>query len=157
MQFTHQRRAAAPFARALEGAQRQTALVPGTRQRVLQVRVHPPAKASADFLRQVRRFRDPREVQIVQRQGEVPRLIGGERNLRIEVDEGSQHLSRLATPASVTEARAVKRSTSAGGIRITSEAIFISKASTFLPRYSGVRPTMRPATKTAISTKASMP
>ena len=38
-----------------------------------------------------------------------------------------------------------------------SEAIFISKASIFLPRYSGVRPTISPAMKTATMTKASMP
>ena len=47
--------------------------------------------------------------------------------------------------------------TSSGTIRITSEAIFISFASIFLPRYSGVRPTIRPATKTVTMTNASMP
>ena len=31
-------------------------------------------------------------------------------------------------------------------------AILISRASIFLPRYSGVRPTISPATKTAIRT-----
>ena len=41
--------------------------------------------------------------------------------------------------------------------RITSDAIFISKASIFLPRYSGVRPTMSPATNTAMMAKTSMP
>ena len=40
---------------------------------------------------------------------------------------------------------------------MTSEAIFISYASIFLPRYSGVRPTMRPATKTAMMAKMSIP
>ena len=34
-------------------------------------------------------------------------------------------------------------------MRTTSEAIFISKASIFLPRYSGVRPTISPAMNTA--------
>ncbi|MNE76784.1 hypothetical protein D3C80_1730420 [compost metagenome] len=39
-------------------------------------------------------------------------------------------------------------------------ANWISRASIFLPRYSGVRPTIRPATKTdsmAISTMTAMP
>jgi hypothetical protein len=35
--------------------------------------------------------------------------------------------------------------------------IFTSRASIFLPRYSGVRPTIRPATKTAMHAKSSMP
>ena len=52
---------------------------------------------------------------------------------------------------------AVKTSTTAAGIRITSDAIFISYASIFLPRYSGVRPTISPATKTATTTNISMP
>ena len=39
---------------------------------------------------------------------------------------------------------AVPTSTIAQGSRITSEAIFISKAPIFLPRYSGVRPTISP-------------
>ena len=37
----------------------------------------------------------------------------------------------------------------AAGRRMASDAIFISNASIFLPRYSGVRPTISPATKTA--------
>ena len=36
-------------------------------------------------------------------------------------------------------------------------ASFISRCSIFLPRYSGVRPTMRPAMKTESRTKTSMP
>ncbi|GJE68795.1 hypothetical protein CHKEEEPN_0314 [Methylorubrum podarium] len=36
-------------------------------------------------------------------------------------------------------------------------AILTSRASIFLPRYSGVRPTIRPATKIATITKTSMP
>ena len=36
-------------------------------------------------------------------------------------------------------------------------AIFISCASIFLPRYSGVRPIISPAMNTAISAKTSMP
>ena len=36
-------------------------------------------------------------------------------------------------------------------------AIFTSLASIFLPRYSGVRPTMRPATNMATMTISSMP
>ncbi len=40
---------------------------------------------------------------------------------------------------------------------MTSDAIFISYASIFLPRYSGVRPTIKPAIKTAMMAKTSMP
>ena len=36
-------------------------------------------------------------------------------------------------------------------------AIFMSNASIFLPRYSGVRPTIRPAMKTATIAKRSIP
>jgi hypothetical protein len=36
-------------------------------------------------------------------------------------------------------------------------AIFISNASTFLPRYSGVRPIISPATNTATIANISMP
>ena len=44
-----------------------------------------------------------------------------------------------------------------GRIRMASIAILTSLASIFLPRYSGVRPTIRPATKTATITISSMP
>ena len=40
---------------------------------------------------------------------------------------------------------------------MASIAILTSLASSFLPRYSGVRPTMRPATNMAMITKISMP
>jgi hypothetical protein len=40
---------------------------------------------------------------------------------------------------------------------MTIEAIFISKASIFLPRYSGVRPIIRPAMNTAMIAKTSIP
>ena len=40
---------------------------------------------------------------------------------------------------------------------MTRDDIFISYDSIFLPRYSGVRPTIRPATKTAMMAKISMP
>ena len=43
-------------------------------------------------------------------------------------------------------------STSAGVIKMTSEDIFISYASIFLPRYSGVRPTIKPAMNTVRTT-----
>ena len=44
---------------------------------------------------------------------------------------------------------AVPQSTSSGGSRIAIDAILISKAPSFLPRYSGVRPIIRPAMNTA--------
>ena len=40
---------------------------------------------------------------------------------------------------------------------MTKAAIFISKASIFLPRYSGVRPTISPATNTAMMANTSIP
>ena len=40
---------------------------------------------------------------------------------------------------------------------MASDAIFISLASIFLPMYSGVRPTISPATKTATTANMSMP
>ena len=44
-----------------------------------------------------------------------------------------------------------------GSDRIASIAILTSRASIFLPTYSGVRPTISPAMKIATSTKISMP
>ncbi len=57
----------------------------------------------------------------------------------------------------MTVASAVGPSIAAGRHRTASIAILTSRASIFLPRYSGVRPTMRPATNTATTTKTSMP
>jgi hypothetical protein len=45
----------------------------------------------------------------------------------------------------------------AGTQSSASMAIFTSSASIFLPRYSGVRPIIRPAVKTATMTKRSIP
>jgi hypothetical protein len=63
----------------------------------------------------------------------------------------------VALPAVSDTARAVPTSTNNGGMRMAMPAIFISKASIFLPRYSGVRPIMRPATNTAMMAKTSIP
>ncbi len=54
-------------------------------------------------------------------------------------------------------ATAVPVSTSSGVIRKYVAASFISRGVIFLPRYSGVRPTIRPATKTVITARTSMP
>ena len=62
----------------------------------------------------------------------------------------------LSCPGNDT-ATAVPTSTAIGGIRMTMAAIFISNASIFLPRYSGVRPTISPPMNTAMMAKASMP
>ena len=62
-----------------------------------------------------------------------------------------------ALPASTHTATAVPTSTRSGGTRIASDAIFISKASIFLPRYSGVRPIISPAMNTARIANISMP
>jgi hypothetical protein len=44
-----------------------------------------------------------------------------------------------------------------GSTRIANIAILTSRASIFLPTYSGVRPTIRPATKIASTTNSNMP
>ena len=56
-----------------------------------------------------------------------------------------------------TTATAAPTSTIIGMTRTSSAAIFISNASIFLPRYSGVRPTISPAMKTAMMANANMP
>ena len=62
-----------------------------------------------------------------------------------------------ALPASAITAMAVPASTRIGVTRIAIEVSFISWTSIFLPRYSGVRPIIRPAMKTARIAKISMP
>ena len=54
-------------------------------------------------------------------------------------------------------ATAVPARTAAAGISTASAAIFISDSSIFFPRYSGVRPTMSPAIKTAMTAYMSIP
>src|SRR5262245_42696661 len=54
-------------------------------------------------------------------------------------------------------ATAVPISTNAGVVRKYREANFISLAPIFLPRYSGVRPTISPATKTVSTARTRMP
>ncbi len=66
-------------------------------------------------------------------------------------------LKTACLASGMDSARAVPNSTARMGTSTIREAIFISKASIFLPRYSGVRPIISPATKTAMMTKASMP
>ena len=63
----------------------------------------------------------------------------------------------LDTPNGSTTAAAVQQSIDKGSIRMASMAILTSFASIFLPRYSGVRPTISPATNTAMMTMSSMP
>jgi hypothetical protein len=59
-------------------------------------------------------------------------------------------LKMEARPSGDTTATAVRTSTSVGTNSAPTAAYLISRASIFLPKYSGVRPTIRPATKTAI-------
>ena len=61
-------------------------------------------------------------------------------------------LKTEARPAGVAIAAAVITSTIVGTTRAPTAANFISRASIFFPSHSGVRPTISPATKTAIST-----
>ena len=53
-----------------------------------------------------------------------------------------------ALPASVRTATAVPMSTTKGVVRMNTDASFISSVSIFLPRYSGVRPIIKPAMNT---------
>ncbi len=76
---------------------------------------------------------------------------------RISLKPCGPGLLAPARPAWVVIASAVNPSTTNGMVRMTSDAIFISNASIFLPRYSGVRPTISPATNTAMIAKISMP
>src|SRR5579871_3415576 len=62
-----------------------------------------------------------------------------------------------ATAGGYTTATAVQPRYIKGSNRIASIAILTSRASIFLPTYSGVRPTIRPATKIDSTTKSSMP
>jgi hypothetical protein len=59
-------------------------------------------------------------------------------------------------PGITDAAIAVPVSTMNGITRIAIELIFISNASIFLPRYSGVRPIMRPAMNTPTMAKISI-
>ena len=54
-------------------------------------------------------------------------------------------------------ATAVPQSTSSGGSRIAIDAILISNAPSFLPRYSGVRPIISPAMKTVMTANMIIP
>ncbi len=62
-----------------------------------------------------------------------------------------------ARPAGSTVASAVKPRIDSGRQRMASIAILTSFDSSFLPRYSGVRPTISPATNTATMANSSMP
>jgi len=62
-----------------------------------------------------------------------------------------------ALPASTITAIAVPKSTTSSGMSTAIDAILISNASIFLPRYSGVRPIIRPATNTATIANMIMP
>ncbi len=62
-----------------------------------------------------------------------------------------------AFPAWVDIAIPVRMSTTIGTQTEPMTASLISRASIFLPRYSGVRPTIRPPMKTAMMTSISMP
>ena len=62
-----------------------------------------------------------------------------------------------ASPAGSTVASAVNPRYESGRQRMASMVIFTSRDSIFLPRYSGVRPTIRPATNTAMIANSSMP
>ena len=62
-----------------------------------------------------------------------------------------------ATALGITTATAVQPRYISGRMRMASIAIFTSLASIFLPTYSGVRPTISPATKIERMTNSSMP
>ncbi len=87
----------------------------------------------------------------------LPLLLAIEVNAyRIWLNPWGPGLDRPAFPAAVATARGRGDQDGHGMTSTTTVAIFISKASIFLPRYSGVRPTINPATKAARITKTSI-
>jgi hypothetical protein len=85
-----------------------------------------------------------------------PLLLAIEVNAyRISVRPCGPWLSRAEVPTSSTAAIPVRTSTTAGMTRMARPASLTSRAWTFLPSHSGVRPTIRPATNTASSTNTS--
>ena len=94
------------------------------------------------------------------RPGEGAAIVAGARGVGVEdlaeaVRAGIGR-ARRGRPAT-TAASAVKPRIDSGRMRMASIAILTSFASIFLPRYSGVRPTISPATNTATIAKSSMP
>ena len=86
------------------------------------------------------------------------RLAGGEAPDMRELHAAWQPpVPTLATARGSIAAVAVKPRIAIGRISTASIAYFISRLSIFLPRSSGVRPTIRPATKTARMAKTIMP
>ncbi|MCY1444153.1 hypothetical protein D9M71_606070 [compost metagenome] len=88
----------------------------------------------------------------------LPLLLAAElKAYRISEKPCAPGLRMPARPASASTATAVPASTSKGVARMAMDTIFISCASIFLPRYSGVRPIIRPAMNTAMMANTSMP
>src|SRR5262245_58940241 len=87
-----------------------------------------------------------------------PLLLAAEVNAYSTSDSPcGPELSIEARAVEFAMAMAVPTSTSVGVVRKYSDANFISRAPIFLPRYSGVRPTMSPATKTVTTERMRMP
>jgi DNA-binding NarL/FixJ family response regulator len=82
-------------------------------------------------------------------------LLAGMQGKFVKKEGTSQFLPTL--PLGVTTAAAVPSNTTVRGTKIPIDAIFISKISIFLPRYSGVRPTINPAKNTATMTNRIIP
>ena len=75
-------------------------------------------------------------------------LAADEKAYRISVKPWGPGFATPALPATVITATAVPISTTNGVVRMKTEAIFISNASIFFPRYSGVLPIINPAMNT---------
>ena len=65
--------------------------------------------------------------------------------------------AKLSKPKGCTQDKALPKRITAQGLRIANMTHFISKASIFFPRYSGLRPTINPDKKTVRITKSNMP
>ena len=89
----------------------------------------------------------------------LPLLPVAELNRRREFRSGraGRCCSTRPVPTGLTTAQAVKPRMSMARTSSASMAIFTSKDWIFLPRYSGVRPTISPAMNTASTTNTSMP
>ena len=82
----------------------------------------------------------------------------GVRLLTVEVAFGErEHAVTGNDPGSTTTAIAVKTRIESGRHKMASIVILTSLASSFFPRYSGVRPTISPATNSATIANRRMP
>ena len=84
-------------------------------------------------------------------------LVGGTQAQALFAAMQAAGTAATALPTAPSQGVGPVTSTITGITRMPTEAILISNAPIFLPRYSGVRPTISPAMNTVMMTKISMP